>query len=48
MKRYAVSFMIEIDNDQNPGDWIHESISDQLNYFNENLIDFICEEIEEE
>lgn len=52
MKRYAVTFMVEIDDRQDfntdPSEWIFESIQNQLSIeHNENVIDFICEEIEE-
>ena len=50
MKRYAVTFMVEIDDSGNipkdPSDWIFESIQNHLED-NEYVIDFICEEIEE-
>lgn len=50
MKRYAVSFVVEIDDsdsfNKNPEDWIYESVETQLDQNrNECVIDFICEEI---
>ena len=47
MKRYAVTFMLQIEGDvlEEPNIWIPDTLEQVLNV-GENIIDFICEEIE--
>lgn len=47
MKRYAVTFVFQTENEEfeDPNVWIHDTLNQVLDS-GENIIDFICEEIE--
>ena len=49
MKRYSVTFMFQTENEvlEDPNIWIPDTLKQVLN-IGENIIDFICEEIEPE